>query len=46
MGNQPVACAELHIAGIDFPAAVDSELELLDRMDYEALKFARAPCVV
>ncbi len=27
-GNEPVAFAELHAAGIDFPAAVVSELEL------------------
>jgi hypothetical protein len=27
-GDQPVAFAELHAAGIDFPAAVVSELEL------------------
>jgi hypothetical protein len=27
-GDQPVAFAELHAAGIDFPAAVASELEL------------------
>jgi hypothetical protein len=27
-GDQPVAFAELHAAGIDFPAAVTSELEL------------------
>jgi hypothetical protein len=27
-GDQPVAFAELHAAGVDFPAAVISELEL------------------
>lgn len=27
-GDQPVAFAELHVAGIDFPAAVVSELQL------------------
>jgi hypothetical protein len=27
-GDQPVAFAELHAAGVDFPAAVASELEL------------------
>jgi hypothetical protein len=27
-GDQPVAVAQLHAAGIDFPAAVASELEL------------------
>jgi len=28
-GHQPVAFAELHAGGIDFPAAVVSELELV-----------------
>jgi hypothetical protein len=46
-GDQPVAFAELHAGGIDFPAAVVSELELngsvIERIYDHKAAGARAP---